>query len=53
MSFQCAICGKEENSLLRVNHKNLGNIKLCVDCWSAENSRKKLLPVEDRRFCCR
>lgn len=29
---KCSICGKDENSLLRVKHRNLGTIKLCFEC---------------------
>ncbi|WP_255333975.1 hypothetical protein [Methanosarcina sp. KYL-1] len=53
MSFECAICGKEEYSLLRANHKELGSIKLCVECWSGEHSKKKLLPLEGGCGCGR
>lgn len=53
MGIKCTICGKEEDSLLRTNHKELGTIKLCVDCWSKENYKKKLLNLEDVCGCCR
>lgn len=43
MGIKCTICGKEEDSLLRTNHKELGTIKLCVDCWSKENYKKNCL----------
>jgi hypothetical protein len=53
MNFKCTICGKEEDSLLRANHKELGTVKLCVDCWSQEQSKNKLLSLEDGINCCR
>ncbi len=53
MSLKCVICGKEEYSLLRANHKELGIIKLCVECWSGEQSKNKLLPLEGGCGCCR
>ncbi len=53
MSFKCAICGNEEYSLSRANHKELGSIKLCVECWSREQSKNKLLPLEGGCGCCR
>ncbi len=53
MSFKCAICEKEENSLLRTNHKELGTIKLCVDCWSKERVKNNLLHLEGGCDCCR
>ena len=53
MGIKCAICGKEEDSLFRANHKELGTIKICVDCWSKENNKKKLLNLEGGCGCCR
>lgn len=53
MNFKCSICGKEENSLLRANHRDLGAIKLCVVCWSKEQSKDRLLPLEGGGSCCR
>ncbi|WP_200894975.1 hypothetical protein [Methanosarcina sp. 1.H.T.1A.1] len=53
MNLKCSICGKEENSLLRANHRDLGAIKLCVGCWSKEQSKNKLLPLEGGGSCCR
>ena len=53
MSLKCAICGKEEYTLLRANHKELGSIKLCAQCWSKEQSRNKLLSLEGGSSCCR
>lgn len=53
MNLRCSICGKEEDSLLRTNHKDLGTIKLCVKCWSKEQSKKMLLPLEGKGSCCR
>src|SRR5574344_303699 len=28
-------------------------VKLCVKCWSKEQSKNKLLPLEDGGSCCR
>ena len=53
MSLKCAICGKEEYTLLRANHKELGTIKLCTGCWSKEQSKNKLLSLEGGSCCCR
>ncbi len=53
MNFKCTICGKEDYSLLRANHKDLGIIKLCVDCWSKEQNKNKLLSLEGGSNCCR
>lgn len=53
MSIKCSICGKEEDSLLRADHRDLGTIKLCVKCWSKEQSKNKLLPLEGGGSCCR
>jgi len=30
---KCAICGKGKVSLLQANHKEVGNINVCQDCW--------------------
>jgi hypothetical protein len=32
---KCDICGKngEDLSLIGANHKKLGHIKICSDCW--------------------
>jgi hypothetical protein len=32
---KCDICGKngEDLSLIGANHKKLGNIKICSECW--------------------
>jgi hypothetical protein len=49
----CSICGKEENSLLRVNHRRLGTIKLCFECWEVESSNKNLLPSFGGCDCCK
>lgn len=53
MNLKCSICEKEENSLFRANHKDLGTIKLCVKCWSKEQSKNMLLPLEDGGCGCR
>ena len=53
MNSKCKICGKEESSLFRANHKDLGSIKLCVGCWSSEQSKNKLLPLEEGSSCCK
>jgi hypothetical protein len=53
MNLKCKICGKEENSLFRANHKDLGNVKLCVGCWSGEQNKNKLLPLEGGSSCCK
>ena len=36
ISRKCALCEKsgEDLSLLSANHKELGWIKICSDCWS-------------------
>jgi hypothetical protein len=52
MSLKCSICGKEEPSLFRANHRDLGVIKLCVGCWSKEQSKDRLLPLESEGSCC-
>ncbi|MDD2615381.1 MAG: hypothetical protein PHQ15_01485 [Methanosarcina sp.] len=52
MNFKCAVCGKEEDSLLRTNHKKLGTIKLCLGCWSKEQGKNNLLPLEGGSRCC-
>jgi len=31
--MRCEICGKEGVSLYYANHKDLGGIKICPDCW--------------------
>nr|WP_255333969.1 hypothetical protein [Methanosarcina sp. KYL-1] len=41
---KCAICKKEENSLLKVKHKELGMVKLCFECWGIEYGNQNLLP---------
>lgn|GEM_PF-562955 len=53
MNLKCSICGKEEDSLLRANHRDLGFIRLCVKCWSKEQSKNMLLPLEGGGSCCR
>jgi ribosome-binding protein aMBF1 (putative translation factor) len=53
MSFKCAICSKEENSLLKVNHVKLGVIKICEDCWFQEHNKGKLLSLKGGCDCCR
>ena len=53
MSLNCAICGKEEYTLLQANHKELGTTKLCTECWSKEQSKNKLLSLEGGSCCCR
>ncbi|MEM2910853.1 MAG: hypothetical protein QXO01_07310 [Nitrososphaerota archaeon] len=30
---KCAVCSKSEVSLLYANHKELGVIEMCRDCW--------------------
>ncbi|AGF97614.1 hypothetical protein MmTuc01_2297 [Methanosarcina mazei Tuc01] len=53
MNPVCSICGKEEDSLLRANHRDLGNIKMCVKCWSKEQCKNMLLPIGSGGSCCR
>jgi len=53
MVFKCAICSKEENSLLKVNNVKLGIIKICEDCWSEEYNKGNLLSLEGGCDCCR
>jgi len=50
---KCSICGKDENSLLRVKHRKLGTINLCFECWEVESSNKNLLPSCSRCDCCK
>jgi hypothetical protein len=35
---RCELCGSEEKSLLRVNHKEHGKIKICNNCLQREAS---------------
>jgi len=42
MNSKCKICGKEEGSLFRVNHKDLGSIKLCVGYMKNEGKGRSL-----------
>lgn len=53
MSFKCNICGKEDNSMLKANHRDLGAIKLCLDCWTAEKDKNKLNHLNRGCSCCR
>jgi len=50
---KCSICGKDENSLLKVKHRKLGTIKLCFECWEVESSNKNLLPSRGGCDCCK
>ncbi|MGI5992951.1 MAG: hypothetical protein ACOX79_11820 [Methanosarcina sp.] len=50
---KCSICGEDENSLLRVNHRKLGTIKLCFECWEVESSNKNLLSSWGGCGCCK
>ncbi|MCO5381017.1 MAG: hypothetical protein NHB15_01860 [Methanosarcina barkeri] len=50
---KCSICGKDENSLLRVKHRRLGIIKLCFECWEVESGNKNLLPSCGGCDCCK
>jgi hypothetical protein len=49
----CGICGKENDSLLRANHRELGIMKICIECWSMEQAKKNLLPLEGGNVCCK
>jgi hypothetical protein len=48
-----AICGREEDSLLRANHREFGIVKICIKCWSREQGKKNLLSLEGGSGCCR
>jgi hypothetical protein len=50
---KCSICGKDENSLLRVKHRKLGTIKLCFECWEVESNNKNLLSSYCGCDCCK
>jgi hypothetical protein len=49
--IKCSICGKDENSLIRVKHRKLGTIKLCFECWEVEMGNNNLL--RDGFDCCK
>jgi len=50
----CSICGKDEYSLLKVKHRELGTIKLCFECWGVERGNQNLLPsCRGDCDCCR
>ncbi|MDD3248386.1 MAG: hypothetical protein PHF18_16270 [Methanosarcina sp.] len=50
----CSICGKDEYSLLKVKHRELGTIKLCFECWEVERGNQNLLPsCRGDCDCCR
>jgi len=49
----CGICGRNADSLLRANHKELGIMKICIECWSTEQAKGNLLPLEGANRCCR
>lgn len=34
--MRCDICGKEDVSFLKVNHRLHGNIKICSNCFEKE-----------------
>jgi len=47
----CAICGREDDALLRA--REFGLIKICIKCWSREQGKKNLLSLEGGSGCCR
>ena len=53
MSFKCTICPKEEKSFLKVNHVELGVIKICEDCWVREHNKGNLISLNGGCDCCR
>ena len=40
---KCAICSKGGVSLLQANHKEVGNINVCQDCWCKLSDKNMLV----------
>lgn len=40
---KCEICKKESFTLLYANHKDLGMIKVCQNCWQELYTKNRLV----------
>ncbi len=43
MGSSCALCGAENVGLLFANHKQLGSVAVCQDCWQNVWSKNEFL----------
>ena len=48
---KCGICGRSDVSLLYANHKELGYIPICQDCWVKEFADNRLASGSSTGCC--
>lgn len=51
--YKCGICGKEVETLLFAEHKELGGVWVCRDCWEKLYEKNKLVSgAGESSSCC-
>jgi DNA-directed RNA polymerase subunit RPC12/RpoP len=52
--YRCVVCGREAESLLFAEHKELGGVWVCRECWERLYEENKILSsTGESSSCCR